>query len=127
CLRGAVIGKGEGADKKARWTSGVQQDGLVRAVQTATMKTSARYAKDNALVNIIKNVDSPEFKIQDADALTLSTSCVKTPPDEGAGAASGSPFTEGDTVECTITTNSVAGNVPGFSVSVVLVNQCSIA
>src|SRR5690606_14220765 len=124
-LNGVVIGKTQATGKEVRWTFGVQQDGLVEAVETATVKASARYAKDNALVNIIKSVDAPDFKIQDADALTLSTSCVKTPPEEGAGAASGSPFTEGDTVECTITTNDVAGNDPDFSVNVVLANECS--
>src|SRR5690606_9816520 len=51
-LNGVVIGKDQAANKEVSWTFRVQQDELVEAVETATVKTSARYAKDDALVNI---------------------------------------------------------------------------
>src|SRR5690606_10921676 len=76
-------------------------------------------------INIATSDPDLTLTIQDGDALTLSTSCVKTPPEEGAGAASGSPFTEGDTVECTITTNMVAGNVPDFDLNAKLADSCA--
>src|SRR5690606_30006089 len=78
-------------------------------------------------INIATSDSVSTFKIQDGDTLTLDTSCVKKSDNGVAGADSGLPFTEGDAVACTITTNSVAGNVPDFSVNVALVNECSIA
>src|SRR5690606_19100892 len=122
-LKGVVIANAQPAVKKANWTFGVQQDGLVEAVETATIKTSARYAKDDALVNINKSVHAPEFIIQDGDTLKLETVCKKAT--SGESPATGSPFTEGDTVECTTATNKVAGNVPDFDLNAELADSCA--
>src|SRR5690606_10448589 len=115
-LKGVVIANALPAIKKANWTFGVLNHELVEAPQTANIAVSAKNKDSGRAINIATSDSVSTFKIQDGDTLTLDTSCVKKSDNGVAGADSGLPFTEGDAVACTITTNSVAGNVPDFSV-----------
>src|SRR5690606_9441044 len=127
-LSGVVVGMSQASDKNAIWNFGIikeNEGGLVEALETANIAVLAKSNDPARAINIATSDPVLTFTIQDGDTLTLDTSCVKNSPEEGAGADSGLRFTERDTVECTITTNMVAGNVPDFDLKAELADSCA--